>query len=80
MFENPISGYFTEEERTIERQDLEKQSLIIDDLEGKISDQEVYISNLQNVMLGKLKPEDMEKRENLKPVDISSLDSKTNQR
>lgn len=73
----PLSGIFMDKEKTIERIELEQQMVQIEGLEEEIKNQEVYIANLQAVLLGKISPEELKDKKNLQPVDVKTLDTRT---
>jgi murein DD-endopeptidase MepM/ murein hydrolase activator NlpD len=77
VFKGPFASYFSKNDRNIGRSELEKQDVAIQELNEKLKNQEDYILNLQNVILGKIKPEDIRKRKNLNPLDIKGLSSKS---
>ena len=66
-----------DKEKTIERIELEQQMVQIEGLEEEIKNQEVYIANLQAVLLGKISPEELKDKKNLQPVDVKTLDTRT---
>jgi murein DD-endopeptidase MepM/ murein hydrolase activator NlpD len=72
----PLSGYFLEKERTIERIALEDQMREIEKLEEDVVFQETYISNLQAVILGQIPADEVMNKKNLKPIDLKALDVK----
>ena len=77
VFKGPFASYFSKNDKTIGRQELENQNVIIQKLNDKIQNQDLFIANLQKVILGELKPEDTKKKVNLNPVDLKGLNSES---
>lgn len=73
----PLSGYILEQDKSIERIEVEQQAKLLAQYEAEIESLETYSNNLRAVLLGQLKPEDMEQNKNLKPIDVKTLDTRT---
>lgn len=73
----PLSFLFIQNNRTIERVELEKQQQKIESLTEKLATQDLFIANLQDVILGKIKPADVTKKQKLNPINSKKLDSRT---
>lgn len=77
VLKGPFAGFFSKNDTTIERGQLEKQQVQIEKLSTTIDEQEVFIYNLQQVILGKIKPEEINKKKNINPVDYKDLSSES---
>ncbi|MBU2018420.1 MAG: M23 family metallopeptidase [Bacteroidetes bacterium] len=75
VFKGPFASYFTKNDKSIGRTELEKQEIAIQSLNEKLKMQDTFIANLQKVILGEIKPDDVKKKKNLNPVDIKGLSS-----
>lgn len=77
ILKGPFAGFFSKNDKSIERGQLEKQQVQIEKLSSTIDEQEVFIHNLQQVILGNIKPEEVNGKKKLNPVDYKQLNSET---
>jgi murein DD-endopeptidase MepM/ murein hydrolase activator NlpD len=75
MLWGPFSSFFIQNDRTIERRDLEKQLVTIKQLEQQVVEQETFIANMQNVILGKIEPADLKNKKKINPIDVKNVKS-----
>jgi murein DD-endopeptidase MepM/ murein hydrolase activator NlpD len=72
----PLQSVFSAENQNIEREELTAQMIVINELKAKITQQESFIVNLQNVMLGKLSPDLAVKvNDSLQAVDVKKFNT-----
>lgn len=77
VLKGPFAGFFSKNDRSIERGQLEKQQVQIEKLSATIDEQETFIYNLQQVILGNIKPEEVRKKKNINPVDYKDLNAES---
>ncbi|MFA7272583.1 MAG: M23 family metallopeptidase [Crocinitomicaceae bacterium] len=72
LFLGPTKSWFTNNDVSIGRQKLEAQDKRVKELEGKLTAQENFIKDIQDVLLGKVAPDSLSK----KPKEIKAFDMK----
>ncbi len=72
LFFGPTKSWFTNNDVSIERQNLEAQMKRVKELETEINRQEIFIKGIQDVLTGKITPDSLEK----KPADLKAIDLK----